>query len=195
MSFWTFCLILFLIIDPLGKIGAFLRVLEHVPPKRQPFVIGRELLIALGLMVVFNFIGEWIFSFLELSSPAVHLSAGIILFLTALRILFPKIREIEPKRLEGEPFLVPLAVPLVASPALLATVMLFARLEPVWQTSVLAIFVAWAAAGLILLSSRPLYHFLGKSGLLGIERLMGMVLVMLAVQRLVEGLHLFVGTF
>jgi multiple antibiotic resistance protein len=178
--------------DPLGKIIAFLKELERVPPERQRRVVLREMLIALALIFLFNFIGEIIFSLLGLSEIAVNLSAGLILFLTALRILFPHMRHETEPRMEGqEPFLIPLAVPMVASPALLATVMLFAHIETELGTMTFAILLSWTAALVVLLSARKLYDWLGRSGLLGIERLMGMVLVMLSVQRFMEGVKLF----
>jgi multiple antibiotic resistance protein len=192
MEWWSVTLILFLIIDPLGKISSLLQVLSGVPKHRQAMIIFREMVIALAIVFFFNVIGETIFNFLGLSEIAVNLSAGIILFLSALRILFPHMRgDQEVKIVKDEPFLIPIAVPMVASPSLVATVMLFAHIEPLLGTMTVAILLSWTAALLILLLSQPLYTLLGRNGLLGIERLMGMILVMLAVQRFLEGVRLF----
>lgn len=188
MSLLSISLILFLIIDPLGQIAALTTLLEGRPKPLR--IIARELLIGLGFMVLFNFIGESLFELLAISETTVMIASGVILFLAALKILFPPAKKTSMALPEGEPFVVPIAIPMISGPALLATIMLFGRLTEKNQLEMLlAIFIAWAVAGAILLASYPLKRILGNSGLIACERLMAMVLVMLAIQRFMDGVN------
>lgn len=190
MTLVTLTIVLLLIMDPLGKINSFINYLEGIAPKRQKVIIARELLIALGFMLFFNFLGEYIFALLQISNVTVYLASGVILFLGSIKILFPRADDLEVHKLEGEPFLVPLAIPMVAGPALLATIMLYAESEQALTTMVIAIVLAWAVASLILFYSKSILRLLSSSGITACEKLMGMVLVLLAVQRFMEGILL-----
>lgn len=181
--------LLFFVMDPLGNIPIFLSVLDEVPEARRRRVLIRELLLALAVLVFFLFFGQYLLSFLQLSQQAIRIAGGIILFLIALKMVFPVKRSVQtPEVIEGEPMLVPLAVPMVAGPSAMAVVMLLASNEPgrlpEW---LLAVFVAWLATSVILVSATSLKHFLGRRGLIALERLMGMLLIALAVQMLLEG--------
>jgi multiple antibiotic resistance protein len=193
MSLLTLCLTLFLIINPLGNMKWFLSLLEGMKPKRQSYVIAREMLIALAAMFLFSFFGEEISHFFHLDNTAVFITSGIILFLVAIKILFPPKEDHVPRIHGEEPFLVPIAIPIVASPALLATIMLFSKAEPLVSTMVIAIVTAWLASALLFLGSRKILRLLGANGLLAIERLMGMVLIFVAVQRFMDGILLFLS--
>jgi multiple antibiotic resistance protein len=195
MSLFTVAIVLFLIMDPIGNIGSFLKVMEGIPPKKQRWVVLREMLIALGIMVAFNYIGEVIFDLLQLSETTVRLSSGIILFLIALQILFPTINSLRSNLPIGKPFVIPLAVPLIAGPSLVATIMLYAHLESSQAIMLEAIFCAWLGASLVLIFSEFLSKTLGKNGLLALEKLMGMILILLAIQRFLDGIRLFVETY
>src|SRR5262245_38750432 len=127
MSLLTLTAVLFLIMDPMGRIKAFLQCLEGISPKRERYIIIREFLIALAVILLFNCVGEYIFELLDISDVTVYLASGIILFLASIKILFPRPEDQDIQRPEGEPLLVPLAIPMIASPALLATVMLYAE--------------------------------------------------------------------
>lgn len=194
MSLFSLTFILFLIMDPLGKVQSFLNYLEGLEPKRQGFIIVREMLIALATMLVFNFLGEYLFELLQISNITVYLTSGVILFLVAIKILFPG-RDIEEvKKPVTEPFLVPLAIPMIAGPALLATIMLFAStIKSPWE-SCSAVIIAWVVSCLILLSSKMLLRTLGPAGLTACEKLMGMVLVLLSIQRILQGISIFHDT-
>lgn len=192
MNFFNLTIILFLIMDPIGNISSFLNLLKDLPKMQRRKIIIREMLIALAAMVIFCFIGEFIFDVLEISETTVKLASGAILFLVAIKILFPSVDSLRANLPAGEPFITPLAIPLIAGPSLLATIMLFARLEPSQTTMLSAIVLAWLmAVGVLLLGSR-LQKIVGSNGLMACERLMGMVLVMLAIQRFAEGIHQFV---
>ena len=185
---------LFLVMDPLGNVPLFLSVLKTVPAERRRVVIARELAIAFLVLVLFLLAGGRLMQFLGLEQPAIGIAGGIVLFLIAIRMVFPS----ETKRFggttpEGEPFIVPLAIPLVAGPSALATVILLqATLDRLELLGALAI--AWGVSAVILLSSTMLYRVLRERGLIAVERLMGMLLVMLAVQMLMNGLREFMAT-
>ncbi len=195
MSLFTVAIVLFLIMDPIGNISSFLKMIEGMDKKKQNYIIMREMLIALIIMIAFNYIGEVIFSLLQLSETTVRISSGIILFLVALQILFPDLNSIRSNLPKDEPFVIPLAVPLVAGPSLVATIMLYAHMENSQGLMLSAIFIAWLAACAILMSSRFLSRVIGKNGLLALEKLMGMILILLAIQRFLDGIKVFVETY
>jgi multiple antibiotic resistance protein len=192
MSLFTISLVLFLIMDPIGNISSFLKMMKKVPQQKQTMVLLREMLIALALMLLFNFFGEVFFNLFEFSETTVKVASGVILFLIAVQILFPNLGTIRRNIPEEEPFIIPLAIPLIAGPSLLATIMLYAHMEHTGTTMLYAILLAWAASLAVLLSSRILARVLGENGLMGCERLMGMVLVLLAVQRFLDGIAQFI---
>jgi multiple antibiotic resistance protein len=143
------------------------------------------------VLAAFLLAGAQVMRFLGLEQPAIGIAGGIVLFLIALRMVFPSDVPRTPS-MEGEPFLVPLAVPLIAGPSALATLLLL-QSTMTRSALLLALTIAWAAAAVILLSSTFLYKVLGERGLVAMERLMGMLLVMLAVQMLLNGVEVFLG--
>lgn len=196
MTLFTLSFILFLIIDPIGNIPLFANAVDGYPKSKQRRIILREMLFALGVMLAFNFLGEWLIQYLELDEPTVRIAGGIILFLISIKILFPHL-DIEFHRglKQGEePYLIPLAIPACAGPSLLATIMLFAHIEPDYSTTILAILFAWGLSLAIQLFSPSIRRALGDNVLEAFEKLMGMILILLAVQRLAEGVSLFTQT-
>jgi multiple antibiotic resistance protein len=191
MSLLHVTLVLLFIMDPLGNLSSYLSLVKELDPQRRSRVILREMLIALGVMLFFNYLGEYIFHFLDLSETTVRLSSGVILFLIAIKILFPAPDNPRANLPKGEPFIFPLAIPLIAGPALLATIMLYAHLEPLQSLMIIAILIAWFISMLIFFFAEPIKHLLGTNGLLACERLIGMILVLVAVQRFMEGILLF----
>lgn len=189
---FTLIVILYLIMDPIGNISSFLQMVEELPAKRVRWIVCREMLIALAFMLGFNFLGEFIFIILQLDQPTVEMASAVILFLTAIKILFPTSNSLRANLPKGEPFVIPLAVPLIAGPSLLATIMLLAHLESSQPAMLIAILISWAAAFITLIFARQLQRALGSNGLMAGERLMGMLLVMLAVQRCMEGIQEFI---
>lgn len=187
--------LLFLVLDPLGNIPVFLSVLDDVAPERRTRVLVRELLLALLVLVVFLFFGQYVLGFLQLSGHAIRIAGGIILFLIALKMVFPVQRSAHASEtLQGEPLLVPLAVPMVAGPSAMAVVMLLATDSPDRMGEwFLALLAAWFLSSLILLSATGLKRFLGRRGLIAMERLMGMLLIALAVQMLLEGISDYIA--
>ncbi|HEY8549096.1 MAG TPA: YhgN family NAAT transporter [Vicinamibacterales bacterium] len=185
---------LFLVMDPIGNVPLFLSALKHVDPQRRRIVILREVAVAYVVLVLFLMAGNSLLQFLGLEPEAVGISGGIVLFLIAIRMVFPGAGPQGAEPLTGEPFIVPLAIPLVAGPSTLATLLLLNSTTTASTGALLvALTAAWAVSAIILLSSTGLYRVLGERGLVAMERLMGMLLVMVAVQMLVNGVRATLG--
>jgi len=191
MTLISAALLLFLVMDPLGNIPLYLAALKNVEAVRRTKVIIRELLIALLVMVIFLFSGQAFLSALHISEPALTVTGGVILFLIALKMIFP-----QPNRdnvSKDEPFIVPLAIPYVAGPSALATLLLIMNGEPErWPDWLAALFLAWGLTGIILVCAAPLAKALRNRGLIAIERLMGMILIAISIQMLMDGIAKFV---
>jgi multiple antibiotic resistance protein len=192
MTVASAALLLFLVFDPFGNVPFFLAALQQVDPRRQTRVVLRELLVALAAMVLFLFLGQPLLRLLGISEPALTVAGGIVLFLIALKMIFPPAPGAASDPVEGEPFIVPLAIPYVAGPSALSSALLIMNREPErWPEWLLALTLAWAATGAIILAGSRLRQLLGRRGLIATERLMGMVLVTIAVQLLMTGLRSF----
>jgi len=181
-------LLLFLIMDPVGNIPVFLSLLRDLPPARRRLVLARELLIALAVLFVFLFAGSRVLELLHLRQESVSIAGGIILFLIGIRMVFPVPEGIFGETPEGEPFIVPLAIPCIAGPSTMAALLLLGHSAPdrIGQWS-LALVAAWLATGAILFSSTLLYRLLGQRVITASERLMGMLLVAISVQMFLDG--------
>lgn len=185
---------LFLLMDPIGNIPLFLSILKEIPPRRQRYIILRELIIALIVIILFNFLGDYLLSLLRVSQDTVQIAGGIILFMIALKMVFPAHKDIDVNGPhEREPFIVPLAIPLVAGPAVLAAVMLYAKQETNKTVVIVSIVIAWFASTVILISSTILKKVLGWRGIIACERLMGLLLTLIAIQMFLEGLSGYIG--
>ena len=194
MTVVSAAVLLFLVMDPLGNILFFLSALKNVPASRQNRVIVRELLFALAALLLFLFLGGPTVKLMGLSEQALGVGGGVILMLIALRMVFPSPEHTLEEDVESEPFIVPLAIPYVAGPSSLATVLLMMSREPGrWREWVLAILLAWAACVPIMLMSGYLRRLLGQRGLTAVERLMGLVLVTIAVEMLMTGIAEFLA--
>jgi multiple antibiotic resistance protein len=180
---------LFLIMDPLGNVPLFLSVLRGVPAERRRAVLVREVLLAYVVLLVFLVAGGSITRYLHLQQESLSIAGGIVLFLIALRMIFPSEHGLIGDTIDGEPFLVPLAIPLFAGPSTLAALLLL-RSTLSLGGLFSAMTIAWAASAAILLASTFFYRLLRERGLMAMERLMGMLLVMVAVQMLMDGLKL-----
>ena len=188
-TLWATAITLFLIMDPLGNVPIFLVVLEHVAEHRRRYIILRELIIALIVMLLFLFAGPAMLRTLGISPEAVATAGGLVLLIIAIRMIFPLRGSSvmgDDDEDHGEPLLVPLAIPLLAGPSLLATLMLRANSGNILQHTLPALLLAWAASAVILLASPFLYRIFGNRGLKAMERLMGMVLICISVQMLLN---------
>ncbi len=195
MTLLSAAVLLFLVMDPMGNIPLFLTSLKNIDRSRHQKIILRELLIALGVLVFFLFAGQYVLKVLQISDPTLSISGGIILFIIAIRMIFPnRMRQSNYPELEEEPFIVPLAIPLIAGPSALASVMLLmSRDSSRWLEWLIALLLAWMAAGVILLMSGKLSRVMGPRGLVALERLMGMILTTVAVEMILKGIRSFIA--
>jgi multiple antibiotic resistance protein len=183
---------LFLLMDPIGNIPIYILFLKEIDPKKQKKIILRELLIALAIIIGFKFIGKGLLDFLRISKATVSMAGGLILFIISIRMIFPPEKTMKTAEVPGqEPFIVPLAIPLVAGPSVLSAVMIYSSQVAKPLSLVLAIILAWLATTGILLSSTFLKKLLGQKGLIALERLMGLILVLISSQMFLDGLKIF----
>ncbi|MFW6313613.1 MAG: MarC family protein [Spirochaetota bacterium] len=201
MTITSAAITLFLVMDPLGNIPVFLSILEDIEPRRRLRIIVREMLIALGILLVFLFFGKYVLTGLSISEPALSVGGGVVLFLIALRMIFPRPEQstesgAQADTLPGqEPLLVPLAVPMVAGPSAMAMVILFTTQYPERILNwLVALLIAWFASAVILLSAEVLRKYLGRRVIKAVERLMGMILTTLAVEMLLGGIETYLAT-
>lgn len=195
MTLYSAAITLLLVMDPLGNIPIFITILNSVDESKRSRVILRESLIAYVALVLFLFAGNAIMRGLNITTPALEIAGGIILFLIAIKMIFPGLEGDQRERQIGEPFVVPLAIPLLAGPSAFATVLLFATQAPekmaVWF---IAIAIASAISTVILLFSAKLRRLFGAKGLVALERLMGMILTTISVQMFLSGLTVYLAT-
>ena len=193
MKFVSIFMTLFLIMDPFGNIPVFLSVLEKVKPKRRRVILIRELIFALIVIIGCILTGDKIVRFMGLQQESISITGGIILFLIAIKMIFPyRIFEYKDE-MESEPFIVPLAIPLIAGPSLMAVLLLFSSSgSGTFIEIILAGSLAWLLTSFILFSSTYLLRFFGKRGLTAIEKLMGMVLVAISVQLFLDGVSMYI---
>jgi multiple antibiotic resistance protein len=194
VSLLSAAVLLFFVMDPLGNVPLFLTALKDVPAARQRLVILRELLIALVILILFLFLGRFVLGVLHVSPQALTIAGGVILMLIALRMIFPSPETSLKEQVHEEPFVVPLAIPYTAGPSTMATELLFMSREPErWPVWLGAVCIAWLASAVILYFSGNLRRVLGDRGLTAIERLMGMLLVTVAVEMLLSGIAQYLG--
>ncbi len=183
---------LFLLMDPIGNVPIYISILKNLPNKRQRYIIVREKLIALTVILFFFFLGKYFLKYLNISESTVQIAGGIILFLIALNMIFPKEKMLYADSGAEDPLIVPLAIPLVAGPSVLAAVMIYSHQEISWYINVSAICIAWLASTIILVLSPNLKRILGQRGLSALEKLMGLILTLLALQMFLEGIDAYI---
>jgi small neutral amino acid transporter SnatA (MarC family) len=186
--------LLLLVIDPFGNVPIVVSALANVAPERRAKVILRECAAAYVILLAFMFGGQAFLRWLQLSEVSLAIAGGIILFLIALRMVFRHPEGVFGDPPGTEPFLVPLAIPSIAGPSALATVMLMVSREPSQRVAwVVALTAAMVVATFVLLAAHRLQRLLGERGMIAVERLMGLVLTALAVQMLLDGVRAFVA--
>ena len=186
-------LTLFFIMDPLGNMPVFNAVLARFDTRARARIVARELLFALLILIGFLFAGNAVLEFLGLSESSLNLAGGILLFIIALRMIFPHPGDPVNEQVE-DPFIVPLAMPMIAGPSTIAVLLLLSSSqgERIWEWCV-ALVLAWSGTTLILATSPWLLKVLGERGARALERLMGMLLVLLAIDMFLDGLARFIG--
>jgi MarC family membrane protein len=190
-TFASATILLVLITDPVGNIPIFANALKHVSPERRPWVILREILIAFVLLLTFMFVGERFLEVMNLSELALQIGGGVILFLIALRMVFPPPESADPEQME-EPLIVPLAVPAVAGPSALATVLLLVSQQPEKRMEWIgALCVTMLVSAVVLVSAERIQRVIGTRLVVAVERLMGLVLVSVSIEMMLRGIKTF----
>jgi MarC family membrane protein len=186
-------ILLTLVTDPFGNVPMVNAMLAGVSARRRVAVILRECAIAFVILMGFMLGGRKVLDLMHLSETSLSIAGGVILFMIAIRMVFAHPEGAFGPQAQGEPFIVPLAIPLIAGPSALATVMLMATREPeklgMWAV---AITVTMALAALILVMGNVLERWLGDRAMQAIERLMGLILTAIAVEMLLGGIRAFV---
>jgi multiple antibiotic resistance protein len=177
---------LFFVLNSMGNVPFFVGILSSYPVKRQRRIIIREMLIALGILICFNFFGDEILNILGIDKCVVGIAGGTLLFLISLTMIFPKKNHLKvPNR---EPFIFPLAIPAIAGPGAITAVMIYSQQVQNSFWMLLPIGLAWLCSSLVLLASSNIKLFLGQKGLIACERLGGMVISLIAVQMFTTGI-------
>ena len=190
-TFWSATILLVLITDPIGNIPIFANALKHVSPQRRPWVILREILIAFMLLLTFMFVGEGFLRVMNLSELALQIGGGVILFLIALRMVFPPPANPDAEQLQ-EPLIVPLAIPAIAGPSALATVLLLVSQQPEKRVEWIgALCVTMAISAVVLVSAERIQRVIGSRLVTAVERLMGLVLVSVSIEMILRGIKTF----
>jgi multiple antibiotic resistance protein len=195
MSVYSAALTILLVLDPFGNVPVFLAILAEVEPRRRTLVILRECGFAFLVLSGFLFFGKYILAGLSITEPALTMSGGVVLFLIALRMVFPGSAPLASDPAARDPFLVPLAIPLIAGPSSMTTVVLLSTSRPdLMGRWFAALAIACGGATVVLALSGVLRRMLGTRVLVAIERLMGMILTTIAVQMLLTGLAGYIAT-
>lgn len=194
MTHYTFLsatILLVLITDPIGNIPVFANALKNVAPQRRPRVILREILIAFFLLLTFMFVGESFLRVMNLSELSLQIGGGVILFLIALRMVFPPPATAVDEQMT-EPLIVPLAVPAIAGPSALATVLLLVSQQPDRRMEWIgALCVTMVVSAIVLVSAERIQRIIGTRLVVAVERLMGLVLVSVAIEMMLRGFKTF----
>ena len=192
MDLFAFTVTFFLVLDPFGNAPVFHAVLAKVPESRRKSVLARELLFSLVILLAFLLFGKHVLGFLGLRPPTLSISGGIVLFLIALGMVFPSRGMLGGESEEEEPYIVPMAVPLIAGPSSIALLLLVASKHPESLSKIaVAATLAWFASALILWFSPIVLRALGSKGSRAIERLMGLLLILVSVQMFLDGVAIY----
>jgi multiple antibiotic resistance protein len=187
-NFFGITVTLFLVIDALGNLPTYLSLIKPYNKTQKRYIAIRELFIALGIMIIFHYVGQILLSLLGVSQTSVQISGGLILFLIAIRLIFSNDEE-RPKWEEQKLLIFPIATPLIAGPSVLAAIMIFAQDEPSDLVVLGAICIAWFFSSLIIFFAQPIHRLLKDKGLLACQRLMGLIVAIIAVQLFLEGIE------
>ncbi|MEJ6604017.1 MAG: MarC family protein [Verrucomicrobiia bacterium] len=192
MTLFSAAATLLLIMDPFGNVVMFNSILSKIPVERRRKVLIREVLIAFGVLMTFLLVGAPLLGFLGLEQSSLSLAGGILLFLIAIGMVFPNRAVQLGVPGDDEPFIVPLAIPMIAGPSGIAFLLLLASKEPGRLPEWMAALTAASAisAGILIMGER-VARLLGARGMRATERLMGMLLILIAVQMMTDGISLY----
>ena len=189
--------LIFFILDPLGNVPLLLSILKNIDKEKHSKIIIREMLIGLLILIIFLFFGEQFLSLFHLQTQAITIAGGIIFFVISLKMIFPSADggDLFVMKKGDEPLIVPIAVPMIAGPAALATLLVLAKTNAEHSGALfLSLLLAWTMSAVVLLCSPYLYKLLKEKGLTALERLMGMLLLIMSVQMFIDGIRSLLPT-
>lgn len=194
MSFFDISLALFLIINPIGHLPAFLSILKDFERSHQQKILLREWFFSLLIGLFFAWIGQSFLSLLAIEEHTVRISGGVLLFIVGITMIYPELALSNPtKKKREEPFIVPIATPIVSGPGVIATIMILASRPDVPASLLLgSILSTWALVCIIMVSAPLLMYILNDRGLQALERLMGMIILLIAIEMFRSGLYKFI---
>lgn len=194
MSVLSASILLFMVMDPFGNIPLFLSALNQAPTERHKRIVARESFIALVLLVGILFAGPFFLRAMQISDVALRFAGGLILLLIAIKMVFGRAGQMFEGTPDGEPLIVPLAVPYIAGPTTTAMILVLVGQEPGrWPEWLLSLFLAWLASTVILLSSTRLAILMGARVMCAVERLMGLILTAISAEMFLRGIHDVLG--
>lgn len=191
MSVWSIALTLFLVANPIGNTPAFVALVKDFEFDRQKKILFREGVFSFLIALFFLFIGERFLHIIQIQQYAVNISGGTLLFLVAINMIFPPKQSVSISQKPVEPFIVPIATPLITGGGTLSTIMIYSAREQNDLKIALSIVIAWIGVIMVIVSAAYLQRILGKRGLLALEQLMGMILCMMSTEIIVKGVKLF----
>ena len=186
MTFTTLVVAIFFIMNPIGDVPTFISVLAPFPAKKQRRIIIREILVGLGVLILFALWGEKVLHFMNISTTTVMISGGIILFMIAIHMIFPTPSPEDEKK--EAPFIVPLAIPIIAGPGVMSALIIYSHQMQDKVELLLALLVAWALSSCVYMSASIIKKVLGNKGSNALEKLGGIILTMISVQMLSDGI-------
>jgi MarC family membrane protein len=192
VSIWSIALTLFLVANPIGNTPLIVSLIKDFSLERQKRILFRECIFAYVLLIFFLFLGEQFLETIHIEPYAVSISGGVLLFLVALNMIFPAKYSNGKEKKVQEPYIVPIATPMITGGGVLSTVMIYSAKEQNNIKIALAATIAWVFVTAVVLSSVYLMRILGRSGLLAMEQLMGMILAMISTEIIVRGVKLFI---
>jgi multiple antibiotic resistance protein len=184
-------MVFFIVTNPIGCSPTVLALIKEYPIREQQKILLRESMFALMLAIFFLFLGDTFLRSLKIEDYAARISGGILLFIVALQMIFSVKNDAKPEKLKQQPFLVPIATPLLSGAGLLSVILLYSKQEANDFMILGAILIAWIGVTVILVAAPFLLVFLGKKGLAAVEQLMGMLLAMISIEMIVRGTSLF----
>lgn len=187
----SLAMLLFLIMDPFGNLIVVHSLLAHIPSGKRRLIVLREGAFAAIILLLAALFGSRLLSMLQLNETSLRLAGGIVLFLIALGMLFPS-RKIIEETAEESPLIVPIAMPLIAGPSAISMVILFSEKH---LTTIVAgaILLATVVNSLVLSLASPIFSLLRSRGAIALERLMGMLLILISVQMVLDSIEAFIA--
>ncbi len=188
MTIFAAAFSLFLVYNILGNLGFYIALLKPFTPRRQKIILIREMVIALGILFLFGFFGENVMNFLGITKGIIGIAGGVLLFIVALTMVFPKHTAEAQVASPMEPMIVPIAIPGMAGPGSISAVMLYGtQFDVTWKIS-LIIFLAWFPSLILLLAASYIRNIIGEKGLIAFERFGGLLMCLISVQMIASGI-------